>query len=128
MVDSLDAEKNWLVTIIEAEDLRSLQQNKLQMRWYKQLEQQGDMSANDYRILTKLNIGVPLLCAEDEYYRIKFNKIKTQVDYETLLLIMQDYPVTSIMTVKQKVRFIDEMYRYWTANGFTLTIKGINHD
>jgi len=44
----------------EHEENRKRSQNNLQFHWFKEMEQQGDKSAKEYRAQCKLEIGVPI--------------------------------------------------------------------
>ena len=110
---------------------RSLAQNKLQRMWMLELEQQGDMTAEEYRAYCKAYFGVRILRAENEAFRQQYDSIVRPLEYEQKLEIMKepiDLPVTRLMTVSQKKRYLDDIYTYWTGRGFRLTdpdLKGM---
>lgn len=110
---------------------RSLAQNKLQRMWMLELEQQGDMTAEEYRAYCKAYFGVRILRAENEAFRQQYDSIVRPLEYEQKLEIMKepiDLPVTRLMTVPQKKRYLDDIYTYWTGKGFRLTdpdLKGM---
>ena len=47
---------------------RTNPQSDLQFVWYTIAEQQGDMTASEYRAVCKLDFGVPILCRDDAEY------------------------------------------------------------
>lgn len=103
---------------------RSIEQNRLQRMWMLELQEQGDMTAEEYRAYCKAYFGVPILLAENEAFRQQYESIVRPLAYDQKLEIMKepiDLPITRLMTVKQKKRYLDEVYTYWTGKGFKLT-------
>lgn len=103
---------------------RTIEQNKLQRMWLNEAEEQGDQRAEDQRAYCKLHIGVPILRSENEAFRVQYDAIIRPLPYEQKLEIMKapiDFPVTRIMTTKQKARYLDEMYVHFTSIGMVLT-------
>jgi len=103
---------------------RSIEQNRLNRMWMLELEQQGDMTAEEYRAYCKAFFGIPILLAESEAFRQQYEAIVKPLPYEQKLEIMKepiDFPCTRLMTVKQEKRYLDEVYGYWTGKGFKLT-------
>lgn len=103
---------------------RSIEQNKTQRMWVKELEEQGDQSAEEYRAYCKLHFGVPILRHENELFRASYDKVIRPLSYELKLLAMAeplDFPITRLMTVKQKVQYLDAIWVHFTGLGFVLT-------
>lgn len=103
---------------------RSIEQNRLQRMWMLELAEQGDMSAEDYRAYCKAYFGVRILRAENEAFREQYDRIVRPLEYEQKLEIMKepiDLPVTRLMTSRQKKRYLDDIYTFWTGKGFRLT-------
>src|SRR5690554_260743 len=103
---------------------RSIAQNRLQRMWMLELAEQGDMSAEDYRAYCKAYFGVRILRAENEAFREQYDRIVRPLEYEQKLEIMKepiDLPVTRLMTSRQKKRYLDDIYTFWTGKGFKLT-------
>jgi hypothetical protein len=104
---------------------RSVEQNKLQRLWCNEVSDQlGDHTPEEVRAITKLEVGVPILRAEDEEFRAAYDENVKGLDYEVKIACMKepiDFPVTRRMTVAQKKRFLDEMHRYWSEKGVQLT-------
>lgn len=104
---------------------RSVEQNKLQRLWCNEIaEQLGDHTPEEVRAISKLEIAVPILRAEDDEFREAYDANIRGLPYETKLACMKepiDLPVTRRMNVGQKKRFLDEMHRYWSEKGVQLT-------
>lgn len=103
---------------------RTIEQNKLQRKWMLEAQQQGDMTAEEYRGYCKLHIGVPILLAESEEFAAKYAQYVKPLPYETKMALMMepfDFPVTRLMDTSQKGRYLDKCYVYLTGLGFKLT-------
>ncbi|WP_282027098.1 hypothetical protein [Limimaricola cinnabarinus] len=111
------------VTITQGAN-RGAQQNRLAQRWFTDIARQlGDQTHEDVRAECKLQFGVPILRAENEAFRQRYDAILKPLPYEEKLDAMKqfDLPVTRLMTVKQMTAFMDEVSRVWTGRGFRLT-------
>lgn len=104
---------------------RSISQNKLQRLWCNEVaEQLGDQAPEEVRGFCKLTMAVPILRAEDEIFCAAYDKSIRSLPYEAKLACMMepiDFPVTRRMNVRQTIRFLDDMHRYWTERGLRLT-------
>jgi hypothetical protein len=104
---------------------RSVEQNKLQRLWCNEVaEQLGDHTPEEVRAISKLEVGVPILRAEDDEFREAYDGAIKGLPYEVKIACMKepiDFPVTRRMNVTQKKRFLDEMHRYWSEKGVQLT-------
>ncbi len=104
---------------------RSVGQNRLQRMWINEIsEQLGDQTPEEIRALCKLTIGVPILRAENELFRVKYDSAIRGLDYETKLSIMAeplDLPVTRIMTTAQKTKYLDGIHKQFSEQGVILT-------
>jgi hypothetical protein len=104
---------------------RSVEQNKLQRLWCMEVsEQLGDHTPEEVRAISKLEIAVPILRAEDDEFREAYDGAIKGLPYEIKIACMKepiDFPVTRRMNVTQKKRFLDEMHRYWSEKGVQLT-------
>ncbi|MEE9223023.1 MAG: hypothetical protein V3V40_06160 [Nitrosomonadaceae bacterium] len=90
---------------------RSTDQNKLIYRLYNEAAKIKDgETAETIRYECKLNIGVPMLYAEDDEFRKKWkDKIKHRFGYEQLLAMMVFFPVTSRMNTDQLSRYAESV-------------------
>ncbi len=103
---------------------RSISQNKLQRKWLLEAQEQGDQTAEEYRGYCKLWFGVPMLRNEDEEFRKIYDKIIRPLPHPMKLEMMMvplDLGITRRMTTKQKTKYLDQMYLFFTAQGFELT-------
>lgn len=107
---------------------RSLAQNKLQRLWVNEISQQlGDQTAEEVRGLIKLTLGVPILRAENEAFRDRYDAIVRPLNYETKLGLMMeplDFPVSRLMTTKQATAYLDAIHRHFSERGIVLTDPG----
>lgn len=114
----------YTLTFKAGEDSRSNRQNRLSFRWYKDAEKQGDMTAQEYRAYCKAYFGVSILVAENDDFAIQYNELIRPLPYEDKMALMNppiDLPVTSLMTVKQMSRYLNDVWDHFTGLGFTLT-------
>ena len=103
---------------------RSNEQNKLQRKWLKEAEEQGDQTAEEYRGYCKLHFGVAIMKQQSELYAEKYDRIIKPLPYEHKLEMMMepfDFPVTRGMNTANEKRYLDQMYLFFTTKGFVLT-------
>lgn len=104
---------------------RTEEQNRLQRLWCNEIaEQLGDRTPEDVRGVCKLTMGVPILRAENDDFRAKYDRIIRPMSYEDKLDCMMeplDFPVTRLMSVSQKVRYLDHMHRHFLEMGLEMT-------
>ena len=105
---------------------RTVKQNKLQRLLLNEIaEQLGDQTPEEVRGYCKLTIGVPILRAENEAFRERYDAVVKPLSYEQKLSIMQeplDMPITRLMSTDQKTRYIDGIYRHFCEKGIVLTV------
>ena len=104
---------------------RSVEQNKLQRRWMAEVSDQTGMRPEEVRAFCKLTIGVPILRAESETFREKYDAVVRPLTYEAKLAIMSeplDMPVTRLMSVAQKSKYLDLIFQHFSEQGLVLTI------
>lgn len=105
---------------------RTTHQNRLQRLWCQEVaEQTGEYTAEEVRGYNKLRFGVPILRRDDDAFRAAYDANVRPLPYETKMALMMEplsWPVTSLMTVKQKTEFLDTVHRHWTTErGVELT-------
>lgn len=113
-----------LTVTIEDGGIRSTEQNRLQRLWLNEAAADLHRPAEELRALCKLQIGVPILRAENDEFREKYDKIVRPLPYETKLALMAeplDFPITRLMTVDQKTKFLDQMHKLLSEMGVQLT-------
>lgn len=105
---------------------RTTKQNKLQRKWMTEVsEQLGDCTPEEVRAYCKLAIGVPILRAENEAFRIKYDEVVKPLPYATKLAIMAeplDMPITRLMTTAQKKKYLDQVFKHYSEQGLVLTM------
>lgn len=109
---------------------RTLEQNRLQRLWCREVSDQTGQTPEEVRGYCKLTIGVPILRSESDAFREKYDRILKTLDYEQKIELMMeplDLPVTRIMTTKQKAAYLDAIYQHFTEKGIVLTVPE-NHD
>ncbi len=107
------------------ESKRSLAQNRLQRKWlFEAAEQLQDQTAEEYRAYCKLHFGIPILRAESDKFMDVYDRLIRPHSYEEKLELMSipfDFPVTRMMTVKQKTEYLNKMYQFFRNQGVELT-------
>lgn len=106
---------------------RSAAQNKLQHHWYNELNRQSRTieSIKGWDIETirsecKLRFGVPIM-REDGDFAHAWSLVSSHLSYEDKRLVVLYFPVTSLMNVEQKTRFLESVYYHFTPQGAVLT-------
>lgn len=106
--------------------VRSLKQNKTQRLWHNEIAMQlGDRTPEEVRGECKLTLGVPILRAENEVFRVRYDAVVRPLSYEQKLAIMMeplDMPITRLMTTRQHSAYLESIIRHYTAQGIVLTI------
>lgn len=128
-IEALNRDSEWLVTfepLTAANRHRTADQNSLQHKWHQEAAGQlREGAAEDYRAYCKLHFGVPILRAEEPDFRAQYDAIIRPLPYEQKLALMKtpiDFPVTRLMTVKQKTAFLDAVQTHYMGLGVVLTI------
>jgi hypothetical protein len=107
---------------------RSLKQNALNRKWMGEIAQQlGDQTQEEVRGYCKLTLGVPILRAENEEFREKYDATVRPLPYELKLKLMMepfDFAVTRKMNTKQFTAYLDGVHRHFSEKGIALTDPG----
>lgn len=92
---------------------RTQQQNKLIYALYSRAtrtEKGKSYTILEMRCLCKLTMGVPILYTEDSKFRESYQRsVKNNFSYEQKLLMMEWFPVTSLMSTTQLSQYIDKI-------------------
>lgn len=121
----LEGQKLPFTVEIQTGRKRSTEQNKTQRMWVKEISEQTGMTSEEVRAFCKLTIGVPILREENETFRAKYDAVVRPLTYEAKLAIMSeplDMPVTRLMSVAQKSRYLDAIFQHFSEQGIVLTI------
>ena len=120
----LDDSKDWLVTVEPLKERRSRQQNRYQHLWHNEAAKQlRDETAEDKRAFCKLHFGVPILRAESDEFRQQYDRLIKPMPYPQKLELMKepiDFPVTRLMTVEQKTRYLELIQHHYATQGVRL--------
>lgn len=113
------------VTVTAGVD-RSGKQNALAFQWFGDIAQQlGDRTVADVRAHCKLYHGVKMLHAENDAFRMAWDRlIKARFTLEEKLELMlppHDYPVTRLMTTRQMTAYLDSIHAEFSGLGVRLT-------
>jgi len=101
---------------------RTNEQNNLAHVWYAEISaQRGDTTPLQVKAEVKGYCGVQMMRAESDYFRARYDAATVGRTHEEKLLILEVFPVTSLMKVKQMVRYMDAAWQRYTSDGFTLT-------
>ena len=103
---------------------RSRDQNALQWLWATEVAQQrGDTDPAEVQADWKLRHGVPILRADSETFRGVYDRCLKPLSYEEKVTAMRDldFPITSVMKVRQMVRYLDAVQRECLEQGFRIT-------
>ena len=101
---------------------RSLEQNALMWKWATEAaEQFGDRTASEVQADWKLRHGVPILRTDSAEFRAFYDTALKGHPFEVKLQAMEYTPITSLMKVKQMVKFMDTVQRESLQLGLRLT-------
>jgi Fe-S cluster assembly scaffold protein SufB len=101
---------------------RSLDQNRLQFLWAREAaEQLGDRTPQELRNEWKLRFGVPIMREDSPEFRDTYDRLIKPLTYEQKVRAMELIEVTSLMKVRQMVRYLDAIERECAEQGIRLT-------
>lgn len=104
---------------------RTSRQNSLAWQWFQDISAQlGDHTPSEARAYCKLHFGVPILRAENDAFRLAYDRVLKPLPYEAKLAAMReplDFPVTSLMTTRQQTAYLDAIHAYFSHRGVKLT-------
>ena len=115
---------------VSATDKRNLDQNALQFFWYEQMEEQGDMSREEYRNKCKLKFGIPILVQNPEFSWIM--TVLKSVDWDQAAIdsgksvqeckeeFVGNMEITSRMSTDEMKRYLDGIKTHFEPLGFYL--------
>lgn len=107
-IRELYQEHKFLRISVKTGKARSLPQNAFTHAWYGQIAR--ELREDDelgWKCYCKLHHGVVILRAEDGEFREAYDTVIKPLDYETKLMAMRHWPVTSLMTKKQLTKYAD---------------------
>jgi Fe-S cluster assembly scaffold protein SufB len=101
---------------------RTREQNRLQFLWAREAaEQRGDRTAEEQRNEWKLRFGVPIMREDSPEFRETYDRLIKPLSYPQKIEAMELISVTSLMKVRQMVRYLDAIERECAEEGVKLT-------
>lgn len=101
---------------------RTREQNRLQFLWAREAaEQRGDRTPEEQRNEWKLRFGVPIMREDSPEFRETYDRLIKPLSYPQKIAAMDLISVTSLMKVKQMVRYLDAIERECAEEGVKLT-------
>lgn len=102
---------------------RSAEQNRLQFLWAREAaEQRGDRTPEEQRNEWKLRFGVPIMREDSPEFRDTYDRLIKPLSYAQKIKAMELISVTSLMKVRQMVRYLDAIERECAEEGVQLTV------
>lgn len=135
-VVTTEYERKMLIRLLENQKLpfsvniasgkhRTVQQNRLQRKWMQEIAEHFDGNTpEEVRGYCKLHLGVPILREENPDFRAKYDAIIKPMPYAHKLAAMMeplDFPITRLMTTRQKTAYLDAVHKHWTERGVILS-------
>jgi hypothetical protein len=108
-IRALYAQYRYLTVTVKHGKHRGLPINKLSHTWYCQISRElREMTPIQAKAFCKLHYGVPIMRAECAVFRENYDtRIKAGFTYEQKLIIMESFPVTSLMTNPQIKQYLE---------------------
>jgi hypothetical protein len=105
------SESKYLKLTIRKGKERSLDQNAISHAWYEQISRElREQTVLQVKAQCKLMYGVPILRAEDAEFREAYDaRIKHNFSFEQKLILMESFPVTSLMIKSQLSQYLEAM-------------------
>lgn len=101
---------------------RTNDQNRLLWEWITQVAKHQGETKEDVHRESKLSIGCPILFRDNEGFAEFYRRVLAPQDRADRLKAMDFIDVSSVMTTKQMVEFMDEFEKKWRMRGVPLTI------
>lgn len=109
---------------------RTDDQNSLYWKWAGEVAKNQGETKEDTHREAKLSIGCPILCRDSEDFLTMYRQIIAPLprgpsddEKEMTRLKMMDWvDVSSVMTTRQMVEFMDEFEKKWRMRGVRLTM------
>lgn len=106
------------LTVAFMKPSRSNEQNNMLHELIREIAaQKGDESPIEIKRYIKLHLGVPILRADDQEFREKYDDVVKPLHYEKKLEIMDLLPVTSRMDKSQFSVLIDSIIKHYHEQG-----------
>jgi hypothetical protein len=113
--------------IREYKPSRSNAQNRLQHHWNNELDRVKDripeissFDIDQIRAFNKLRFGVPIMKEDQDFFEA-WQLAAANLNHEQRMQVVFYMPVTSLMNVEQKARFLNAVYYFYQPKGAELT-------
>jgi len=104
------------ISIKEQAKHRGINQNYVSHGWYKKVSlEEGEYTPEGVKRLCKYHFGVPILRADDEELNAWCVKVIDMLPYESKIEAMEHIPVTSLMTTKQMMLYMETMQNHYAG-------------
>ena len=93
---------------------RSLDQNAISHAWYHQVANElREDTPLGVKSFCKLHMGIPILRAESDDFREKYDRVVKPMSYPDKLELMEWFPVTSLMTTPQLSQYLEKVQDHY---------------
>ena len=93
---------------------RSLSQNDISHAWYQQVANElREDTPLGVKSFCKLHFDIPILRAESDDFREKYDRAVKPMDYPDKLALMEWFPVTSLMTTPQLSEYLEKVQDHY---------------
>ncbi len=117
-------ERSKFIRVVIREKVRSLNQNDQAHVWYGIVSRTlGEDTELGVKCESKLNVGVPILCAVDSEFRHFWDAVSRGLTYEEQLEAIRFVKVTSRMDVHAATEYLTRLQRYWEDRRVTLEFQ-----
>lgn len=113
--------KRFITVNLSSGKARTLDQNAISHTWYEQIAAElREDTALGVKSFCKLHFGVPILRTEDADFREKYDAAVKPMTYANKLILMEWFPVTSLMKTPQLTQYLESMQRHYGPLGVHL--------
>lgn len=110
------------VAVLDGAMDRSQRQNRLLHKWFREVaDYRQDVTDKEVKAECNLLFGVPILCRDDDEWRLMWEYIAKSLNYEFQIKLIRrsKIPITSEMTMKQLNEYMTEMEREYAMVNLT---------
>lgn len=106
---------------------RSLDQNAISHAWYQQVSNElREDTPLGVKCFCKLHFGIPILRAESDDFREKYDRAMKPMNYPDKLTLMEWFPVTSLMTTPQLSQYLEKVQDHYMRQGVHLEFPEVS--
>lgn len=113
--------KRYVTMNLSSGKARTLDQNAISHTWYERIAAElREDTALGVQSFCKLHFGVPILRTEDADFREKYDAAVKPMTYVNKLILMEWFPVTSLMKTPQLTQYLEAMRPHYGPLGVHL--------